>query len=95
MAENGDMPHWAVGVAAAGTFVGGIIAVLFGRKKNEGPEDIMVLQRLARLEERADETDRREAERIQWRSVIFDRLLDLDKKTSTILAILDERRHER
>lgn len=55
----------------------------------------MVLQRIAKLEQRADECDQRETDRHVWRAEVFTRLLDLDKKTSAILAILDERRHER
>jgi len=54
-----------------------------------------MLQRIAKLEQRADECDLRENERHVWRDQVFGRLLDLDKKTSAILAILDERRHER
>jgi hypothetical protein len=59
------------------------------------PEDNHMHVRVAKLEERADEQDRREGERMQWRVEIFGRLLDLDKKTSAILAILDERREHR
>jgi len=54
-----------------------------------------VLQRLAVLETRADECDARETDRHVWRAEVFTRLLDLDKKTSAILAILDERREHR
>lgn len=93
MAEHGEIPSAWAGIAAAGTFFGGLLAVLFGRKKPDKEDDTMTIQRLARLEERADEQDRREHERVVWRDAIFGRLLDLDKKVSSILAIMDERRH--
>lgn len=95
MAEHGEIPTAWAGLAAAGTFIGGLIAALFGPWKMPGaqPEkgDDMAT-RVARLEARADECDQREIERTGWRNQVFDRLLDLDKKTSAILAILDERR---
>lgn len=54
-----------------------------------------MLQRIAKLEQRADDCDQRETDRHLWRDQVFARLLDLDKKTSAILAILDERRRDR
>lgn len=94
MAETGD-------IVAGATGIGAFFGALFGAWKifkpatqpGKGSDDMAT--RVARLEERADEQDRREGERIQWRLEIYGRLLDLDKKTSAILAILDERRHER
>lgn len=90
------------GIAAAGSFIGGILAAIGLKRKPEiqaGPENgggmAELLQRIAVLENRADECDARENERHHWHSEVFGRLLDLDKKTSAILAILDERRHER
>ena len=87
MADTGEIPGWVAGVAAAGTFVGGVIAALFGRKK---PEDgnMMLVERITKLETRADTIEHVHVE-------IFSRLLELDKKASATLAILDERRHER
>lgn len=46
MAETGEIPGWVAGVAAAGTFVGGALAAIFGRKRPEPqspekPEDSM------------------------------------------------------
>lgn len=100
MAEhNGEVVAGALATAMA--FLGALGAAikLWPKKPEHEPEtgDFMaaVLQRVATLEERANEQDRREVERMQWRAEIFLRLLDLDKKTSSILAILDERRHER
>lgn len=66
-----------------------------GAKPETGDSMAMVLQRIAKLEQRADECDQREADRHTWRAEVFARLLDLDKKTSAILAILDERREHR
>lgn len=94
MAETGD-------IVAGATGIGAFFGALFGAWKifkpapmpEKGADDMAT--RVARLEERADEQDRRDGERMQWRVEIFGRLLDLDKKTSAILAILDERRRER
>ena len=90
------------GIAAAGSFIGGILAAIGLKRKPEiqaGPENgggmAMVLQRIAKLEQHAYECDQRETDHHTWRAEVFGRLLDLDKKTSAILAILDERRHER
>jgi len=101
MAEHSEIPSAWAGLAAAGTFIGGLLAVLFGpfkmpgRQPEKGDGMAMVLQRIAKLEQRADDCDQRETDRHVWRDQVFGRLLDLDKKTSTILAILDERKHER
>jgi hypothetical protein len=93
MAETGD-------IVAAATGVGAFFGALFGAwkifKPATQPEKGAGMEtRVARLEERADEQDRREVERVQWRGEIFARLLALDKNTSAILAILDERREHR
>lgn len=88
-------------LAAAVAFLGALGAAvkLWPKRPAEKPEtgDSMaaVLQRLAVLETRADECDARETERHVWRDQVFARLLDLDKKSSAILAILDERREHR
>lgn len=99
MAEHSEIPSAWAGLAAAGTFIGGLLAALFGPWKMPGaqPEsgDTVMLQRIAKLEQRADDCDQRETDRHVWRDQVFGRLLDLDKKTSAILAILDERKHER
>lgn len=94
MAEHGEI---VAGAGVLGTAVAGFLAAL-GWRHRTGPEPengkhmAEVLQRVAKLETRADECDQREIERHTWRAEIFARLLDLDKKTSAILAILDERR---
>lgn len=88
-------------MAAAVAFIGALGAAikLWPKRPANKPESgdgmAMVLQRIAVLEQRADECDAREVERHVWRDQVFARLLDLDKKSSAILAILDERRHER
>lgn len=89
------------GAGVLGTALAAFLAAIGWRYKSGGqPENgdnsmAMVLQRIAKLEQRADECDQRETDRHTWRAEVFGRLLDLDKKTSAILAILDERRHER
>lgn len=97
MAEhNGEVVAGAMATAMA--FLGALGAAMkFWPKGPEKGNDsmAMVLQRIAKLEQRADECDQRETDRHVWRDQVFARLLDLDKKTSAILAILDERRHER
>ena len=96
MAEN----HTSA-MAAAVAFLGALGAAvkLWPKRPARPPENgdgmAAVLQRLAVLETRADECDQREADRHVWRAAVFARLLDLDKKTSAILAILDERRNAR
>lgn len=89
-------------LATAVAFLGALGAAIKLWPKNTGgqPENgddsmAMILQRIAKLEQRADECDQREADRHVWRAEVFSRLLDLDKKTSAILAILDERREHR
>lgn len=96
MAEHGDVVAGAMATAVA--FLGALGAALkFWPKGPEKGSDsmAMVLQRIAKLEQRADECDQRETDRHTWRAEVFSRLLDLDKKTSAILAILDERREHR
>jgi len=85
---------FAASIAFLGA-VGAAIKLWPKRIEGESVENNVVFVRIAKLEERADEHDRQHAERLTWRGEIFARLLDLDKKTSAILAILDERKHER
>jgi hypothetical protein len=93
MAETGDIVAGATGV---GAFFGALFGAWKIFKPATQPEKGAGMEtRVARLEERADEQDRRESERLQWRAEIFARLLDLDKKVSSILAIMDERREHR
>lgn len=98
MAEH-ETAHGAL--AAAVAFLGALGAAvkLWPKRPAQTPETgdsmAMVLRSIAKLEQRADECDKRESDRHVWRAEVFGRLLDLDKKTSAILAILDERRHER
>ena len=97
MAEHGEIAGW---MAAALAFLGALGAAMkFWNKPAPAPEkgnDMgALLQRVAKLEARADECDERENERHVWRDQVFARLLDLDKKTSAILAILDERKARR
>jgi len=88
-------------IAAAIAFLGALGAAVklwpknTGRQPETGDGMAMVLQRIAKLEQRADECDQRESDRHVWRAEVCTRLLDLDKKTSAILAILDERREHR
>ncbi len=88
-------------LATAVAFLGALGAAIklwpktTGAKPETGDDMAAVLQRLAVLETRADECDARETDRHVWRAEVFARLLDLDKKTSAILAILDERREHR
>lgn len=98
MAEhNGEVVAGVMATAVA--FLGALGAAikLWPKREPENGDDsmAMVLQRIAKLEQRADECDQREHDRHVWRDQVFARLLELDKKTSAILAILDERRHER
>lgn len=96
MAETGEI---VAGATSIGAFLGGLFGAWKLLKPGTQPENgdgmAEVFQRIAKLEQRADECDLREAERHVWRDQVFARLLELDKKTSAILAILDERRHER
>ena len=96
MAEHGEIVAGATGV---GAMLAGFWAAWKSFKPAPAPEkgnDMgALLQRVAKLEARADECDERENERHVWRDQVFARLLDLDKKTSAILAILDERRRDR
>ena len=88
-------------LATAVAFLGALGAAIKLWPKNTGgqPENgdgmAELMQRIVKLETRADECDAREKERYVWRAEVFARLLDLDKKTSAILAILDERRQGR
>lgn len=101
MAEHGEIPATWTGLAAAATFFGGVLAAIFGRKTPEpnGPEkggDMAdALQRIASLEARATEAERRDADAAKRDEAIFSRLNSLDKKASATLAILDERRQQR
>ena len=96
---NGDIPAAWAGIAAAGTFIGGIIAALFRCRTKPAicPENCReeMLLEITRLKERADDNDRNDAERNSVRNEIFQRLLELDKNVSSILAILDERKEHR
>ncbi len=95
--HNGEVVAGAM--ATAMVFLGALGAAMkfWPKREPENGDDsiAMVLQRIAKLEQRADECDQRETDRHVWRDQVFARLLELDKKTSAILAILDERRHER
>jgi hypothetical protein len=97
--QNADIPAAWAGIAAAGTFIGGVIAALFKCRTKpticvENCREEMLLE-ITRLKERADDNDRNDAERNSIRAEIFARLLILDKNVAAILAILDERREHR
>lgn len=96
MAEHGEIVAGATGL---GAFLGALAGAWKYFRPASAPEkgDDMgaLFQRVAALEARADDCDAREIERHVWRDQVFARLLDLDKKTSAILAILNERRHDR
>jgi len=96
MAEHGEIVTGATGLGAfIGALFGAWKLLKPGAQPEEGDGMAMLLQRIAVLEQRADDCDQRETDRHVWRDQVFGRLLDLDKKTSAILAILDERKHER
>lgn len=97
MAEHGEIPATWAGIAAAGTFIGGLMAALFGRKPAEpkGPEneDTKVLaEKLNQLERRQQTMDERIDEVFHLLGEVKDSLAKAQADVREALTRLQERR---
>jgi len=97
MAEHGEIPTAWAGIAAAGTFIGGLIAALFGPWKMPGtqPEsgDTKVLaEKLGNLERRQNEMDDRITEVFHLLGDVKDSLSKAQADIREALTRLEERR---
>lgn len=97
MAEHSEIPSAWAGLAAAGTFIGGLLAVLFGPWKMPGaqPEsgDTKVLaEKLGNLERRQNEMDDRINEVFHLLSDVKNSLSTAQADVREALTRLEERR---
>ena len=96
MADNGELPAWAVGIGGFITAIGTVLAAIFkGRKRPESESEMEALRlRVSELERRQNDCDKRFERVFDLLAAVDNGLGKCQADVREALARLDERRQK-